>query len=142
APRRALAFWALVPKRASAVPLEARDGHIAVAAQREGAGRVVQIGYEDTWRWRMSGDESAPAAHRAWWSALVSSAAYRAAIAIAAPSADAAPLAHLVAALGPPSALPNESKAPANPGIRAWLIVAAVMLLLAEWASRRMRGEV
>ncbi len=141
APRRALAFQALIPKRAGVIALETRDGRIVAAAQRAGVARVVQIGYDETWRWRMSGDESAPAAHRAWWSALAASVAYRGALPIAVRATDAAPLAHLVGALGAPVAVPIGSSPAERQGIRAWMAIGVMVMLLAEWASRRMRGQ-
>jgi hypothetical protein len=79
-PRRALSFTALSPLRAGAVVLESRGGRVAAAARRVGAGRVLQLGYHDTWRWRFSGGEDGPEAHRAFWAAVVSAAASRAVV--------------------------------------------------------------
>src|SRR5690606_16571189 len=78
APRRALGFFPVAAVD-GAVPIETREGAIAVAARRAGAGRVVQVGYDATWRWRLQGGSDSPEAHRAWWSQVVGSAAYRAA---------------------------------------------------------------
>ena len=63
-PRRALGFFPIVALASDAVPLESRDGRVIAAARRAGAGRVVQLGYDDTWRWRLAGTGDAPAAHR------------------------------------------------------------------------------
>src|SRR5207248_4874175 len=62
--------------RNDAVPLEKRGSSVAVAARRIGAGRILQLGYEDTWRWRMGGSDGAVRDHRMWWSGLLSSVAY------------------------------------------------------------------
>ena len=75
-PRRGLRLWPIARLRADAVPLERRAGAVAAAARRVGAGRALQLGYEETWRWRMLGAEAAPEAHRAWWSRVVGSVAY------------------------------------------------------------------
>ena len=64
APRRALGFFPVLALASDAVTLESRDGRSAAAARRVGAGRVVQLGYDDTWRWRLAGAGDAPAAHR------------------------------------------------------------------------------
>jgi hypothetical protein len=75
-PRRGLRLQPVARLRADALPLERRAGTVAAAARRVGAGRVVQLGYAETWRWRMLGAEAAPEAHRAWWSRVVGSVAY------------------------------------------------------------------
>lgn len=141
APRRALAFLAITP-RGDAIVLEERDGRVAAAARRADAGRVVQLGYDDTWRWRLAGGPTALEAHRDWWGALVSSVAYRATIPLArAARDDAAPRARLVDALGPSS-----SPAGASPSRTRWLpspallFVLVSLLLVAEVTSRRLRG--
>jgi len=141
-PRRALGFYPIVSLAADAVTLESRDGRVAVAARRVGVGRVVHLGYDETWRWRLAGTGDAPAAHREFWSQLISAAAYRATNPVAgvrATTADAAPLASLYAALGPPTAAPG---APVVAGARLpwWMLAALAVLLLAEWGSRRLRG--
>ena len=68
-----LATLALAPitsLRSDAIPLEKRGGAVAIAARRIGAGRALQFGYEDTWRWRMGGSEGAVRDHRVWWTGL------------------------------------------------------------------------
>ena len=130
-----------------AVPLDSGPGGIAIAAHRVGSGRVVQVGYDETWRWRMAGGDDGPAAHSAWWGGLVSAAAYapvaaRAMGRGASGFGDAAPLASLVAAMGPPrSAAFAGTAAPVRrPGAEAALLALAIVGFLAEWASRRLRG--
>ena len=147
-PRRGLDGVTLTSLRRDALALETSGSHLTVAARREALGRVVAIGYRDTWSWRLQGGPSGPDDHRAWWSALVAS--------VAPPTpaspppgareptlalADPAPLAALVAALGAPRQV-----APYNPAPPArwevWLVVLSTLLLLAEWTSRRTRGAV
>src|SRR5690606_21527227 len=119
---------------------------VAVAARRVGAGRVVQLGYEETWRWRMTGPDGAPDAHRARWGALVSAAAYapESTVVAGAPAMqplDDAPVARLIAALGPPGEEPAASAGTAaSRGVPPWLFVVIAALLLVEWLSRRARG--
>lgn len=142
APRRALGFYRIAMSD-GAVALESRGNAIAAAARRVGAGRVVQIGYDATWRWRLQGGSDAPDAHRAWWSQVVGSAAYRAArpLPAAGETPDPAPLAASFAVLGEPIA--GEHPAPARksqPVLRAWMLVVLLAALLAEWTSRRLRG--
>lgn len=141
APRRALAFRTIAP-RSDALVLEEQEGRVAVAARRSESGRVIQLGYEDTWRWRLAGGANAVSAHRHWWSGLVSAVAYRAVVPVtsAVPN-EAAPLAALVAALGSPTGEANRAADGArwlpSPALLFSLILA---LLLAEIAARRLRG--
>jgi hypothetical protein len=136
-----LPLRALVALRADAVRLEAVPGGAAVAVRRAGMGRVASVGYDETWRWRMLGGASGPAAHRGWWSRTVGLVAPEQSAAPGGP--DAAPRATLVDALGPPTpAPPRAPRAPARtrkplPLLLLALVVAA---LLAETASRRFRG--
>lgn len=126
--------------RGDAVPLEMRDRDVAVAARRVGPGRVVQSGYLDTWRWR-TGSASGEGAHRDWWAGLVSAVAYAPlADRPAGLGSDNAPAAALFNALGPMTANPAAHREPAGPGDRTWLFALIVVALLAEWASRRLRG--
>jgi hypothetical protein len=140
-PRRALGFFPIVALASDAVPLESRDGRVIAAARRVGAGRVVQLGYDETWRWRLAGAGDAPAAHRGYWATVVSAAAYRAtkAASSAEPVGDAAPLASLYADLGAPST-PRAAALSITPGLRWWMFALLALLLLAEWTSRRLRG--
>jgi hypothetical protein len=141
APRHALTFLTILP-RTDGIVLEERDGRVTVAARRVDAGRVVQLGYDETWRWRLGGGAEALDAHRTWWSALVSSVAYRAVATVSRDTGDEdAPLAHLVDALGAPSpsvpSIPNGARWAPSP-LLLFAVVSA--LLLAELASRRLRG--
>jgi hypothetical protein len=134
-------FFPVTSLKPDAVPLERRTGGIAVAARRVGAGRVIQVGYDDSWRWRMAGAAGSENAHREWWSHIVSAVAYvpqPVGNAAAAPWASA-PLALLVDRVGP-----SRSSAPSGvgrPPVDRRLILALILILLiAEWASRRLRG--
>ncbi len=142
APRRALGFYAITNLKPDAIPLESRDNKLAVAARRAGRGRVLQLGYDDSWRWRFGGGPRAPEAERTWWSGLVSSVAYRAAIPLPGSSqlnANAAPLAALHATLGAPTAASRQPAAMVN-DLPWWLLAVIVLSLVAEIASRRTRG--
>jgi hypothetical protein len=133
-------FYPVSRMKDDGVALERRTGGVSIAARRVGAGRVVQVGYDDSWRWRMAGAPGSEAAHRAWWSRVVGSVAY-------VPSGttdstrndDSAPLARMVDRLGPArSTAPSAAgRDPIDPRI---LITLIMLLLLTEWASRRMRG--
>lgn len=142
-PRRGLGFFPVTGLAPATVPLERRDGLVTVAARRFGAGRVVQTGYDETWPWRMSGPEGSVLAHRLWWAGLVGSAAYQPTVSRAeAVRAEDAPLASMVATLGPPD--PDLPAAGGSGGGSweppFWLFAATLGALLAEWASRRLRG--
>ena len=169
-PLDALALNALTSPRADAIALESRGAvpptssvattssptaaagatH-AIAARREGSGRVIQSGYSDTWRWRMEGGPGSVVAHREWWSRLV-------ALAIPTPGPathgiatdegsafpmltadEGAPLAALTAALGTAVDPPARS-GPRAPVLPLWLGAFVLLVLLAEWALRRTRG--
>jgi hypothetical protein len=140
-PRRALGFLAIAP-RTDAIVLEERDGRVAAAARRVEAGRVIQLGYDETWRWRLAGGPQALDAHRSWWSGLVSSVAYRATMPLPRiRGEDGAPLAHLVDALGRSSPAPRLRPTGARWSASPALLFAIVsVLLVAELASRRLRG--
>ena len=140
-PRRALALTPIALREGS-LALERRAGSVAVAVRRVERGRVLVVGYADTWRWRMAGGDGAAERHRDWWAGLVASVAHvgRVPESPVAP-VDEAPLASLVDRLGPPAA-------PAAPALTAsaasvpssWLFAALAALLIGEWASRRLRG--
>lgn len=142
-PRRALALYPIAP-RPDGVVLESQGRQVAVAARRVGAGRVVQIGYDETWRWRMAGAGDAAGDHRDWWARVVAAAAYQPQVGnrqSAIDDRDRAPLASLVEALGPAAAGPTFMTAGFDP--RRLLPAAGLLLflsLLGEWASRRLRG--
>jgi len=128
--------------RPDAVVLERRDRSVALAARRVGAGRVAQVGYADSWRWRLSGGDSGVVAHRRWWSALVASVAHAPAHPRADTSAEAdpAPLAATVDALGAARPRPEDAARAAATLPTPVLFALIVLLLLAEWLSRRLRG--
>lgn len=141
-----LATLALAPitlLRSDAIPLERRAGAVAIAARRIGAGRLLQLGYEDTWRWRMGGGDGAVRDHRVWWSGLVSSVAYGPRIPVTAtvtPSNEA-PMVGLVAAIGPrASTAARSSLAGGQSNLPAWLFLALALALVGEVVSRRLRG--
>lgn len=139
--RPALARRPLRP-RADAVALERRDGAIVAAARRAGPGRIVQVAYEDTWRWRLGGGDGAPDAHRDWWTDLVAAAAR---LPAAAPRPadvdDPAPVAALVRAIGPAAATDPPAVVHQDPRRwLGWLAALGLASLLGEWASRRLRG--
>ena len=136
----------LAPLGPAAVTLQEAGASVAVAAHRVGAGRVVQLGYDETWRWRMMGDDESMAAHRNWWGNIVSAAAYAPVPAAAGseaarPGGDA-PLASFVARLGPPAARRPTATGgqSSSQALEAMLFALAALAFLAEWGSRRLRG--
>lgn len=141
-PRRALGGVALTSIAPSAVVIERLGRSARIVGSRVDAGRVVMLGYDETWRWRMEGDDISPAAHRAWWSSLVSSVAYAPRVQLTdAPLVDEAPFASMVDALGPPIALASAGASPVTGTAWDRILFALVLLaLLAEWTSRRLRG--
>ena len=148
APRDGLPFWRLTPRARTVVLQYDGSGVLrtpAVVVQRRGAGRVLVSGYRDTWRWRMQGTDDGINAHRGWWSALVSAVAFAPhstydTIASAWP-ADAAPYADLVARWGVPTAMPRDAPSTEQSTSRRWILyVVALIALLGEWGSRRLRG--
>ena len=143
-PRTGLGVFPVTSLVSDGVALESRASTVTVAARRVTAGRVVQTGYDETWRWRMAGGDEAAAAHREWWSRLAAAVAYAPLVARV-PAADEVidetPLASLIDALGPPAPM-DTRVAPASDGTRTtrFLFLLAVGALLLEWASRRLRG--
>jgi hypothetical protein len=128
-------YFPVASLRDDAIALERRAPGVAIAARRIGAGRVIQSGYDDSWRWRMAGAPGSEAAHRDWWSRVVSSVAY-APVGANARSFDA-PVASLFGRLGPPRPAPVASRGTIDPRLMLALIL---LLLLVEWTSRRLRG--
>ena len=127
--------------KGDALRIGLKNGSIAIAARRHGAGRVFQHGYVDTWRWRMSGGDTSPADHRDWWTKSVASVAYAPTVAHSNVSADNTPFAQLIASLGGPSSTPASLASTAG-SISLWLLFAILSAsLLGEWASRRLRGK-
>jgi len=135
--RESLSVRALTNLRADAVVLESRAGVPAAAARVEGNGRVVQLAYDDTWRWRMQGGATAVEDHRAFWARALAGAAPERGVPPDMPGGpEGAPRARLVDAWGPMTAAPAEPDG--NSNVR-WLWPLLAVLLVAEWASRRTR---
>ncbi|GAB1342171.1 hypothetical protein [Gemmatimonas sp.] len=162
APRRGLEAWEFEPAPDAVVLDTDRGDHAhaepALVARRVGAGRVIAMPYRETWRWRLQGTDDGLAAHRGWWHGAVV-----AATAAAMPSqsaggsetypGSAAPYADLVARVGVPApdtawgaaelarANTREQANGISPFLRGLvLLVTALVLLVAEWTSRRLRG--
>jgi hypothetical protein len=142
-PRRALALMPIERLKPGALAIEKRDARTAVAARRMGKGRVVQVGYIDTWRWRMGGPDDPVAAYRGWWSSMVSSVAYAPRTQLAATSTvEPTPVATLVETLGPPTSIRDEGGTLLNdPRLLPVLFALLVAALFMEWTSRRLRGR-
>ena len=136
-----------IPER-RAVTLEERDGKAIVVARRHYAGRVMGIGYDQTWRWRMAGGDNSAAEHRAWWSRAVAGVTATADITTETTTemttsarTGAAPLASLYDVLGPPSELRRGLVASFPAALFSNLLGALCLTaLLAEWMLRRSRG--
>ena len=137
---RDLPLRPLSAMRADGVMLERQQAGGALAARRAGMGRVLAVGYDESWRWRMLGGESGLAAHRRWWSGAVGSVAPERSSASPA-GGDAAPLASLVSALGGPSDAASLADEPRRNALPLILLMLIAVCLLAETASRRFRGE-
>ena len=142
-PRHSFELIPITHLKPGAVVIERRDSTISVAGRRIGTGRVLQVGYVDTWRWRMGGMESDPArGYQLWWSNMVSSIidAPRNALPVSG-TVEPTPMASLVATLGPSE---TEQAPQANPldDPRLLPILFGIMMgaFLLEWASRRLRG--
>lgn len=160
-PRRGLDAWELEPAADAVVLQVDRGDHAhdepALVARRVGAGRVVAMPYRESWRWRMQGTDDGMADHRAWWTAAVTAVApspLSPSIAADGYPGAAAPYADLVARVGAP-ALSGEAgrtttgtgrdglmdttlPLPLRPPV---LLLTTLVALLAEWASRRLRGD-
>ena len=128
--------------KGDALVLERRGGNVAVAARRFGNGRVVQAGYLDTWRWRMSGGENSVGEHRKWWTSAVAGVAYAPPVTTTVSGiADNAPVARLIESLGKPASAGKGPLDSTTASISLWWLFAILSLsLLAEWISRRTRG--
>lgn len=132
----------LATLRSDALSLRHEAAGPVLVARRAGLGRVLAVGYDESWRWRMLGGTSGLAAHRAWWSRAVGSVAPERAELPIATGVDAAPRAALIDALGPSS--PGDvtgAHAPDRARLPFILLIVAAAALLAETASRRFRGE-
>jgi len=134
-------FYPVTSLNAGGVPLDRRAEGVVLAARRVGAGRVLQIGYDDSWRWRMAGAPGSERAHREWWSRLVASVAYipPSPARSASGGESSAPLARMVDRLGP--AQPLRAMDSDRPPIDRRILLALILsLLIIEWGSRRLRG--
>lgn len=169
-PRRGLEAWELEPTAEAVVlQTDASDhghGEPALVATRRVRGRVVAMPYRETWRWRMEGTDDGAAEHRRWWQSALLAAVPAASGATVVMTSDAAargqgdalpgaaaPYADLMARIGPPITLsgipeatlrPRDERAsrgefPRTPAAPVLLGI-AVLALLAEWTSRRLRG--
>ena len=137
-------FYPVTALKSDGIVLDRRATGVAVAARRVTAGRVMQVGYDDSWRWRMAGAPGSDVAYRDWWSRAVAAVAYlpnsRGSRDRLGPTqAASAPLAHLVERLGPARSI-AASTTTSGPFDRRILLALIMILLLAEWASRRLRG--
>jgi hypothetical protein len=134
-----------ITPRDDAIALSQRGSVTTLAARRFGAGRVLQIGYEDTWRWRMNGGDNGLREHRQWWSNLLSEVAYapripRMGSTLDAGDDDPAPLADLVAKIGPATTSRTAAGLYSSENWVSWVFILFVVSLVAEVASRRTRG--
>ncbi len=150
-PRHGLDLVPITTLAEGGVALESRDGRVAVAARRVGAGRVLQVGYDNSWFWRMGGNDAAPVAHRRWWSTLLSglvplrASAGGVEVTPEHDTLDAAPVAALARDLGLPvirtattvTSMPASFTASLDP---RWLLAGALLSLVASWTLRRWRG--
>ncbi len=142
APREGLATRTVRAGTPGAIPIERRGNDPVVVGQRIGAGRVVVAGYEDTWRLRMAPvRDDAPSDHRAWWSSMVASVALPRLLPRDIGYIDEAPFAATVDALGRPQLAGADRRAGPRLPWEALLLALALAGLLAEWASRRLRGQ-
>jgi hypothetical protein len=133
----------IVSLKSDAVAVERRSGAVTVAARRIGAGRALQIGYENTWRWRMGGGTTGVDEHRQWWTAMVSSVAHapRISHAIVPFITDEAPMAGLVDAVGRASARPAATIVTGRRLLWTISLFALLVIgLVGEVISRRLRG--
>jgi hypothetical protein len=162
APRRGLEAWEFEPAPDAVVLETDRGDHAhaepALVARRVGAGRVIAMPYHETWRWRLQGTDDGLAAHRAWWhGAVIAASGAMAPMSTSAASerypGNGAPYADLVARVGAPLAdstpalnemARTREQAGANGMPRSlvgWILLGSALLsLVAEWASRRLRG--
>lgn len=130
-------FYPVVQMRPGTIALERRPTGVTLAARRVGAGRVLQAGYDDSWRWRMAGAPGSDVAHRQWWTRAVESVAYVPVEPRSVDVASAAPLAYLIGRIGPPRPAAPPLRGAVDPRI---LMAVIMILLLLEWTSRRLRG--
>lgn len=137
---RASAPFTRLDIRPTAVAIERRGSDITVAAMRVDFGRVIQIGFADTWRWRMQGSQQSLVDHRDWWSGHVADVAYAPRISNTAAGNDGAPYADFVSIAGLPlTILPSAGRVGESSSELIWILL-LFGLLMTEWTSRRLRG--
>ena len=134
-----------IAPKTDAVPLETRGSVTTVAARRFVTGRVVQIGYVDTWRWRLNGGDNGVRDHRRWWTGLLSDVAYAPRIPRSTNTGvtngdDPAPVADLIARIGPAATGNRSAPERSSQDWMAVLFALALLALIGEVASRRLRG--
>lgn len=143
-PRSALKIAKLTRVSSNAVPIEKRDEDVTVAAWVHGRGKVMQVGYLDTWKWRMNGMEEDPVApFTLWWSRMVSGITHAPRYDVE-PASDLepTPMASLVTILGSPeSKEAQEAGIMDDPRLLPFLFGLLMASFLLEWASRRLRGR-
>lgn len=123
-----------------AVALETRRGSAAVAAKRVDFGRVIQIGFSDTWRWRMQGNAESALEHRGWWSHVLSQVVRTQRANADNRPTDQSPYTGLIDVAGyPVPSVTGSRPLSQRSNETLWLSVVCA-LLLAEWTSRRLRG--
>jgi hypothetical protein len=137
--RRDLPLRPLASLRPDAMALERQVAGPSIAARRAGLGRVLAVGYDESWRWRMLGGNSGLSAHRRWWSGAVGSVAPDHEMPVA-PSGSAAPVAALVSSLGSPSVATTGGTHESHNPLPMILLAVIAAALLAETGSRRFRG--
>ena len=149
-PRRGLDVVPVVALASGAIPLEVLDGQTTIAARRVGAGRVVQVGYENSWLWRMAGDDQSPVEHRRWWSGIIAS-VVSLRTPMRSPALDAehdtlsaAPLAMMARDVGLPGPFPADREGSPrfqpDTAVDTTVLALAVVSLVASWMLRRWRG--
>jgi hypothetical protein len=140
-----LGFHPITRTSADAAVLRADRGSAAIAVRRVEGGRVLHAGYDESWRLRMAGGADGEAAHREWWSRLVSTVAYAPIVEDSGGTADGgeadgAPLAALHHALGGPAPAAAARAGLSGEWRRPEHLVLILILILAEVVSRRARG--
>ncbi len=123
-----------------AVPIERNRNGVSVAAMRVAFGRVIQIGYTETWRWRLQGNVAGKSEHGDWWTQILSQVVFTNRSASTHALADPAPYADLIDIAGPAvPALRSPAPLTSQSGQVLWILL-LLALLVTEWASRRLRG--
>ncbi len=127
---------------ADAVTLSQDGDAIKIAARRERSGLVLQLAGDTTWRVRIDDAAGGVESHRAWWANVVASVVTRQQVPPKGGLHDMqAPLAATTATLGPPQTNLAFTSVPVSlQQLQPFLFALAIMALIAEWASRRLRG--